>query len=692
MKTAWNQEQGQIALFAGTTEGRKLSECLVRAGIRHTVCVATEYGEVVLEPHPLRGVRCGRMDRQEMEGFLAEGNFAVAVDATHPFAKDVTDNIRAAVEAQSCRGGGLSYLRLVREGDRRETDIAYFASSEECCRALGDTEGNILLTTGSKELPVYCREEALRSRLYVRVLPAVESLEICRQQGLLGRQILAMQGPFTRQMNEAVLQQYQIRCLVTKESGAAGGYPEKLAAAKEAGVKVFVIGRPPQEGASFSQVCRKLEGLLGRKLSEAAPMEITLAGIGMGSPGCRTREVEQAISQADILLGAERMLEHLPPGPERRPYYRTGQIVPYLQELQKQDTLGEGRRVVVLFSGDSGFYSGCQPLYQALQEEIQENRLQAKVRILPGISSVAYLAACIGESYQDAAIYSMHGKALGSLAAKIGRSPKTFLLTSGVQDLRRLGQALVEAGMEECRITAGAALSYENQQLLRLTPAQCMELAEEGLYTCFVQNPYASPRRLTHGMADAAFLREKVPMTKEEVRWVSICKLHLTEGAVVYDIGSGTGSVAVEIARLSDDIQVYALEQKPQAVALIHKNRQKFGLENLTVREARAPEQLDQLPAATHAFIGGSGGQMKEILSRLRQINPCMRVVINAVSIETVCELREILAMEGVKEAELVQLQASRARELGSYHLMQAENPVWICSFTFAAEGSGEEE
>lgn len=673
----------QAVIFAGTTEGRKLSDCLAGAGILHTVCVATEYGSIVLKEHPKRTVRMGRMDSREMEDFFRDGSFYVVVDATHPFARDVTDNIKRAVKK-----GKLPYLRLIRDRTKREEDITYFESNEACKKALEAVEGNILLTTGSKELPIYCREEALRSRLYVRVLPVLDSIRLCQQQGLCARQILAMQGPFTRQMNEALINQYHIACLVTKESGTSGGYQEKLAAARQAGAKVFVIGRPPEEGASFAQVCQELETLYGRKLLKDIPMEILLAGVGMGSPGCQTREVAQAIEEADILLGAKRLLAHCQPKLEKRPYYRAEEILPYLMEIQEQNLLSERRRVVILFSGDSGFYSGCQSLYQALQEEVLEERLKARVRILPGISSVAYLASCIGESYQDAAVYSMHGKPLKNLAGKIQRSPKTFLLTSGPADINQLGRELMAADMPDCQVTVGAALSYESQQLLRLTPAECMDFEEEGLYTCFVRNPHAGPAgTLTHGMADTAFIREKVPMTKEEVRSVSICKLHLTRDSVVYDIGSGTGSVAVEIARLSPDIQVYALEQKKEAVSLIGKNRQKFGLTNLTVMEGTAPEKLEQLPEATHAFIGGSGGRLREILSVLRQINPGMRVVINAISMETISELKEILSMDGIMEKDLVQLQASRAREIGSYHLMQGENPVWICSFTFKSEG-----
>ena len=175
-------------------------------------------------------------------------------------------------------------------------------------------------------------------------------------------------------------------------------------------------------------------------------------------------------------------------------------------------------------------------------------------------------------------------------------------------------------------------------------------------------------------------------MTKEEIREISICKLRLRDGAVVYDIGSGTGSVAIEIAGISDDIQVYAVEQKHEAVSLIEKNKEKFELQNVTVVEGEATEGLSRLPMATHAFIGGSGGRLKEILVSLRQINPNMRVVVNAVSMETICEIREILSMDDIIKEDIVQLQVSRAKKAGNYHLMQSENPVWICAFDFCGK------
>ena len=672
----------EVLIFAGTTEGRKLSECLAASGIYHTICVATEYGEIVLKANPFMTVHRGRMDEEQIKEFIQNGKFKAVVDATHPYADIVTENIKMAME-----GMKIPYLRLKREMDlvQKEDNVFYFESNEACAKALEEIKGNILLTTGSKELVKYCVSENIRSRLFVRVLPGLESLSLCIEQGIKGKQIIAMQGPFTTEMNEAMIRQYGISCLVTKQSGASGGYFEKLEAAKKTGISVFAIGHPGEDtGYSFHEVCSELERICQRKIQVKSEMEITLAGIGMGSRNCLTKEVCEKIEEADILLGADRMLEPYKPRMEKKPFYLAKQIIPYLLEVQMKHPI-ESLKVVVLFSGDSGFYSGCQSLYHALQEEINAGQLKAKMHVMPGISSVAFLASCIGESYQNAAVYSMHGKEIYNLARRIQREQKTFLIMSGVKDVNRLGESLIKAGMNDCEIITGYQMSYAEQQIIKRTPDECIKLREEGLYTCFVNNPNAIKKRLTHGIADGEFIRDKVPMTKEEVREVSICKLKLCQDAVVYDIGSGTGSIAMEIAGLSPDIQVYAIEQKKEAVSLIWQNKEKFQLENVTVIEAKAPEGLQDLPVATHAFIGGSGGNLKEILQALYEMNPHMRVVINAISMETICEIKEILTLCPIENEEIVQLQVNRAKKAGRYHLMQAENPVWICAFDFVS-------
>lgn len=703
----------KIVIFAGTTEGRRLSEILADAGIAHTVCVATEYGEIVMrdqtdaeaaraKEQSLVSLHRGRMDRKQIEEFLRNEGYEIVVDATHPYARVVTENLRGAVAAlQTSEKKAQSpiYLRLEREisetpeAEDPAVSIRYFESNADCAKALENTEGNILLTTGSKELATYCTSGRLHDRLYVRILPGRESLELCMEQGIKGRQILALQGPFSTEMNAAILKQYDIRHMVTKNSGRTGGYQEKLEAAKMLGIPVYVIqpARKAGDTYSFAGICGKLEQLCDCKLSGQGSMEICLAGIGMGSKDGQTQEVQHAIETADILLGAERMIERYSAKIEKRPYYMTEQILPYLEQLQKNGLTAQKDplRVTVLFSGDTGFYSGCRKLYVALQETIAAGALNAGVRILPGISSVVSLAARVGESYEDAAILSMHGKKLNRLSATVESHEKVFLLTSGSEDIRKIGRLLAEAGLTDCEVAVGYQLSYPEESIRILTPEQCEEITGEGLYTCLIRNPHWQPERLTHGRADICFLRDaKTPMTKEEVREVSICKLHLTQNAVVYDIGSGTGSVAIEIAGVPGGVQVYAIERKPEAVELLRKNQEQFHMDNIQIIEAPAPEELEELPVPTHAFIGGSGGRLLDILQTLYRKNPHMRIVINAISMETIAELKEVLDTFPLEEEEILQMQVSRVKKLGGYHLPQAENPVWICSFTFREIGT----
>lgn len=671
----------EILIFAGTTEGRELSEYLAAAGIAHTLCVATEYGKIVLKEHPCVKVHKGRMDREEMESYIKNGNFGAVVDATHPYAEVVTQNIRHAMQDMD-----IPYLRLKRESNVTSSyeKIQYFKDSVSCARALEKTDGNILLTTGSKELSVFVKLIGKKERLYARVLPGIESLQLCMDCGIAGRQILALQGPFSTQMNEAMLRQYQIKWLVTKASGNAGGYQEKLDAAQNLDIPVFVIGCPAeQECHTFEEVCGQLEKICGQVIRRKTGFRITLAGIGMGNPDCLTKEVERAIAEADILLGADRMIAGYQPKIEKMPYYTSEQIIPYLEKMSKVTVGRDDIKTVILFSGDTGFYSGCQKLYDALLRAVNDGRLQADVTVMPGISSVAYLAACMGENYQDAVICSMHGKELPDLAKKIRKGKRLFLLMSGLKDVHKLGKLLLNAGLTECTVTAGYQLSYPEQRIMELRPEECMQLQEDGLYICCIKNPDPERKTLTHGRRDGEFIRDKAPMTKEEVRDVSICKLKLYEGAVVYDIGSGTGSVAAEIAGLSDEIKVFAVEYKEEAVSLIAQNKEKFGLDNIEIVSGKAPDGLEELPVPTHAFIGGSSGRMKEILSALYQKNSQMRVVINAISMETICEIKEVLSAFPIQNEDVVQIQASRAKRVGTYHLMQAENPVWICSFDF---------
>ena len=355
----------RILIFSGTTEGRQLADILDASGICADVCVATGYGHEVMTEGQYRNIYTGRLTEEEMKEFMQKGDYAAIVDATHPYAVVVSSNIRQA-SAQA----GLPYYRLRRTlqsaGD--DSDVIYVKSQQECVRALEQTSGNILLTTGSKELHCYCENETLRERLFVRVLPGTESIEICHKNGILGRQIIAMQGPFSEEMNLALLHQYQIRYMVTKESGASGGFSEKISAAKKAGVSVFVIENPEAENGeqkeNLEEILQEIERLTGKHIRRKQ-MQVSLVGIGMGNTKLITEEAAERIKGADLLFGAKRLLDAVPAqwnvAAERLPYYLAKDILPCLDDAGEKS----GKAIfhaVILFSGDTGFYSGAEKM------------------------------------------------------------------------------------------------------------------------------------------------------------------------------------------------------------------------------------------------------------------------------------------------------------------------------------------
>lgn len=190
--------------------------------------------------------------------------------------------------------------------------------------------------------------------------------------------------------------------------------------------------------------------------------------------------------------------------------------------------------------------------------------------------------------------------------------------------------------------------------------------------------------KITHGIRDEEFIRGEVPMTKEEVREISICKLGLSADSILYDVGSGTGSIAIESACIAESIEVFAIETNPDAVELIKKNKEKFNAQNIQIIHGFAPDAFEKLPSPTHAFIGGTKGNLKQILGALNKKNPSMKIVMNAVSLESLSEMTEAIKEFPVTGDEVIQVAISKAKKNGNYHMMQAANPVFIFSFNFA--------
>ena len=234
----------KIVIFGGTTEGRRLSKLLAEAGASVTVCVATEYGEEEQGSVPGVATRTGPLSAEEKQTLLCDA--ALCVDATHPYASHVTESVKAA-----CARANVEYIRLLRPACDTE-DAVVFDSVKEAAEWLREREGRVLLTTGAKELSAYaCLDPG---RLIPRVLPSHEALNACEALGIPHRNIVAMQGPFTAELNAATIRQYGVRYVVTKDGGGPGGFPEKAQAARETGAQLIVLRRPADSGLPFCEV------------------------------------------------------------------------------------------------------------------------------------------------------------------------------------------------------------------------------------------------------------------------------------------------------------------------------------------------------------------------------------------------------------------------------------------------------
>ena len=238
----------KVLVFGGTTEGRLLAQELASLGAETTVSVATALGAEELAQIPGLRILVGRLDTAGMEQLLA--GFDLCVDATHPYAKLASETIRAA-----CRSAGVPLRRALREQSALPEDCTVVSSAKEAESRLLNTQGNILLTTGAKELGSFAALP--RERLYVRVLPMTESIAACEKAEVPHSNIIAMQGPFSQQLNEALIHQFHISYLVTKDGGAAGGFREKAEAARCTGVCLIVIRRPLETGEEWKHVLQE---------------------------------------------------------------------------------------------------------------------------------------------------------------------------------------------------------------------------------------------------------------------------------------------------------------------------------------------------------------------------------------------------------------------------------------------------
>ncbi|MDD3251028.1 MAG: precorrin-6A reductase [Lachnospiraceae bacterium] len=500
--------EDRIIIFGGTSEGRELAEYASDHGISVLVSVVSEYGELLLPENACVQVHRGALDRPAMCELLKQYRPNLVLDATHPYAQEATRQIR-----ELCTGLAIPYERVLRDSANQvlrdpadSADLADRAQAAEQCgqvytvatipealALLGTDQRPVFLTTGSKELEQFASVPELRERIYARVLPDSRVLHQCEALGIRGGQLMAVQGPFSVEMNCAMLRQSHAGWLVTKESGSRGGFEEKMQAAMACGVSVIVLARPVQErGISMEEAKLRLrETVPGDEVpggvvpggtepeQEESPRCLTLIGMGMGGGRQLTLEAADALNACDAVLGAPRMLadvRNLTTQAFQNPIYLAPQTADWLEEQTSY------RKVSVVYSGDTGFYSGAG----SLLAELKQRGLSWQIRICPGISSVSCLCARMQVSWEHLYLASAHGRVCDP-AALLREHGRVFLLLGGTEQLGSLCRKLTVAGFGSAHVTAGIRMGYPDEQLLVRRADELLDWADTTLTAVVIE-------------------------------------------------------------------------------------------------------------------------------------------------------------------------------------------------------------
>jgi precorrin-6Y C5,15-methyltransferase (decarboxylating) len=393
-------------------------------------------------------------------------------------------------------------------------------------------------------------------------------------------------------------------------------------------------------------------------------MNVTLIGMGSGQPENLTLQGLAALRQADLILGARRLLAVLPAGctENRAAAYRPDEVAELLQTSGAENA-------VLVYSGDTGFYSGASSMMEKLEA------LGVRARVLPGLSSIQLLAAALGRPWQGWNLVSAHGRTCDPVAECMQGRP-TFFLTGGSEDPATLCAQLAAEGFGDVQGVVGQCLGTPEEKLFRGSVKELAAGRFNSLSVLLVEAVEGLPRRAP-GLPDEAFERGDVPMTKQEVRAAVLAKLAVRPEDILWDVGAGTGSVSVELALAAPRGRVYAVECRPEGCALIKANREKFRTRNLVLVEGLAPAALSDLPAPDAVFIGGSKGSLAAIVDAALDKNPDARICVSAIALETLSAAVTALTAKG-RTVQVSQIAVSRAKAVGGLHLMMAQNPIYL--------------
>jgi precorrin-6Y C5,15-methyltransferase (decarboxylating) len=393
--------------------------------------------------------------------------------------------------------------------------------------------------------------------------------------------------------------------------------------------------------------------------------KIYLVGAGITGWEGFTKKALEVIGKAEVLIGHKRHLAIFPDFVgEKRELEDLSIMLDYLRSTDK--------RVVVLGSGDPNFFGVARFLLRNLPKE--------RVEIFPNVTSIQYAFARIKEPWDDAIFVSVHGRGLKVAIDRIVAAEKIAILTDGVNTPAAIARELIARGAEGYEAWLCEDLGFPAEKFTKTDVRGLSEISASSLNILILIKAWEPS--LTHypllGIADEEFATAKKLITKQEVRAVTLAKLQLQDDLVMWDIGAGSGSVSIEAENLMPNGKVFALEKNPQYLTFIRDNLRKFVSRNIMLVEAYAPEGLDDLPDPDRVFIGGSSGMLEEIIEAVdRRLKPEGRIVLNAVTLDTLTKAVEFLEDHGYA-VEVTCVNIAKTRGLTEYKMFEAHNPVYI--------------
>lgn len=396
-------------------------------------------------------------------------------------------------------------------------------------------------------------------------------------------------------------------------------------------------------------------------------MDVTIIGAGMGAISLLTTEAITSLKNSDLVIATDRIYEQIQIINPNTKKVEFNNFVSYIEKTKNI------KKIAIAVSGDVFFYSVATNLVKQLECLDEVN-----VSLINGVNCLQYFCTKIKKSYDDVVTLSVHGrddKRQTDIIPYVCYNQKVFVLTGGLQTGQTILNCLAEAGLGHIQFYSGEYLSLDKERILEGRVKDFLDYTFESLCVMFFYNPNYVNCYLP--LRDEHFIRGKVPMSKYSVRVLSIQSLEINPTDIVYDIGAGTGAISIECARKANKGIVYAIEHNKNACELIEKNRHELGAYNVSIINGMAPDVLSNLPKPSCAFIGGSSGNLKSIVEVLINKNPLVRICINAITLETLADGKTILETIGCKY-DILCIQASHSEKIASYHMMKAENPVYI--------------